>query len=45
MAHEHDITFGAFRLEMSHGGLWRGAQSIALRPALAGDAALFGRAS
>jgi|SRR5882724_3299019 len=32
MAHEHDITFGPFRLEMPHGGLWRGAQSIALRP-------------
>ncbi|MGH8068184.1 MAG: winged helix-turn-helix domain-containing protein [Candidatus Entotheonellia bacterium] len=32
MAHEHDITFGPFRLEMPHGGLWRGAQIIALRP-------------
>ena len=32
MADEHDITFGPFRLEMPHGRLWRGAQSIALRP-------------
>jgi ABC-type uncharacterized transport system substrate-binding protein len=32
MAREHDITFGPFRLEMPHGGLWRGAHSIALRP-------------
>jgi predicted ATPase/DNA-binding winged helix-turn-helix (wHTH) protein len=33
MVQEHHITFGPFRLDITHGGrLWRGANVIALRP-------------
>jgi predicted ATPase/DNA-binding winged helix-turn-helix (wHTH) protein len=32
MEHEHYITFGPFRLDTTHGRLWRGEQVIALRP-------------
>jgi DNA-binding winged helix-turn-helix (wHTH) protein/predicted ATPase len=31
MAHAHDITFGPFRLDVTHGRLWRGAQVLSLR--------------
>ena len=30
--HEHDISFGPFRFDMTHGRLWREGQTIALRP-------------
>jgi predicted ATPase/DNA-binding winged helix-turn-helix (wHTH) protein len=30
--HGHDIAFGPFRLDMTHGHLWRETQMIALRP-------------
>jgi DNA-binding winged helix-turn-helix (wHTH) protein/predicted ATPase len=32
MAQEQHLTFGSFRLEVTSGRLWRGAQAIALRP-------------
>ena len=32
MAQEHHIAFGPFRLDATHGRLWRGADVIALRP-------------
>ena len=32
MEPEHDILFGPFRFDMTHGRLWRGEQMIALRP-------------
>ena len=32
MAHEHQLTFGPFRLETPQGGLWRGDHLIPLRP-------------
>src|SRR5262245_17857733 len=32
MQHEHQLTFGPFRLETAGRRLWRGAQAIALRP-------------
>ena len=32
MEQEHHIAFGAFRVDTTHGRLWRGADVIALRP-------------
>ena len=32
MEQEHHIAFGPFRLDITHGRLWRGADVIALRP-------------
>ncbi len=32
MAQEHHLTFGPFRLDVTHGRLWRGDQVIILRP-------------
>ena len=32
MQQEHHLTFGPFRLDMTHGCLWRGEHSRALRP-------------
>jgi len=32
MAQEYHLTFGPFRLDVTHGCLWRGDQVIALRP-------------
>jgi predicted ATPase len=32
MEHEHHIAFGPFRLDVTHGRLWRGEQVIGLRP-------------
>ena len=32
MGLEHDLTFGPFHLEMTHGRLWRGDQVKTLRP-------------
>src|SRR5688500_9764215 len=29
---EHDLTFGPFRLDVTQGRVWRGAQGIGLRP-------------
>jgi len=32
MESPHDLTFGPFRLDVTHGRLWRGEQPITLRP-------------
>lgn len=32
MEHEHHVAFGPFRLDVTHGRLWRGEQVIRLRP-------------
>src|SRR5262245_1692053 len=32
MEQEHDLTFGPFRLDQTHGCVWRGAQRLPLRP-------------
>jgi DNA-binding response OmpR family regulator len=32
MESPHYLTFGPFRLDVTHGRLWRGEQPIALRP-------------
>jgi hypothetical protein len=32
MEQEHHLAFGSFRLDMTHGCLWQGEHSLALRP-------------